>query len=292
MPTHANRTPRRAVGLAATSIAALAAVAAMHGCVFSMLSPLYEQVTSFNIPHVPDSRLEVQTKNGAITVRESSGSEVEIQARLSMASPERLEQTTISAVRTPEGILRIEAIPPGQQWQSREGCSFEIQIPAIARGTALQSSNGRIELRGLSGSASLSTTNGSIRVEGHDGEVRASTSNGAVVVNDAAGPIHIRTTNGSVTARIAPQNLSPVDIRTTNGSVSLEVPPGYAGKLSLRTTNGAMRVAGELAATVNRSSKRTATVTLGGEGGANSEIRTTNGAISIRLAAPRPISSR
>jgi hypothetical protein len=254
---------------------------------------LHEQTASFNVPAEGATGLKVSTRNGAVKVLPWAGETIAITAHLKMQSSGRLEQTTISAERTPAGMLEIAALPPGGRWESREGCSFEIQVPAagmVIQNVDIRTYNARIEIAGLAGEAFLNTSNGRITVNGHDGPVSAETSNGSVTITGVRGPVKVHTSNGSIRTQLLPDGHGPLDVRTSNGAITLQLPRQFAGTLDLRTSNGSISVSNALRARLHRSTRSTAMVSLNvddaGEGRApQSRIRTSNGSISIEEVA-------
>jgi hypothetical protein len=271
------------------SAAALASLPlALSGCVG--VGSLHEQTASFQVESQSPTALSVSTRNGAVRVEPWAGSTIAITAHLKMTTPARLEQTTISAERTPAGLLEITAIPPDGRWASREGCSFEILVPAggTIQNVDIRTHNARIEITGLGGEAHLNTSNGRITVNGHDGPVSAETSNGSITVTGATGAVKAHTSNGTIRAQLAAENAGPLDVRTSNGAITLHLPREFAGMLDLRTSNGAVTVSPALRAQLLRHSRSTALVSMnveeGREGESASRIHTSNGSITVEEA--------
>lgn len=274
-------------------VALVLSVCLLAGCAGGGCSAgRHEQTAAFSVPHdseAPAPRLSVQSRNGAIAVRQADGTEIAIEAKLVMSTAARLEGTTISVNREADGTLRVVALPPDGQWRSREGCSFDISIPATS-GLDLRTANGRIEVAGLSGPATLRTSNGRITVRGHDGDVSAESSNGAVQLLDVAGSLRAVSSNGAIVARAAAGE-HPIDVQTSNGSVTLELPWDFAGRLELRTSNGSINVADDVAARLHSRSRRSADVSIG-NGRTVSRVQTSNGAIAIRRSQSGPAQSQ
>lgn len=242
-----------------------------------------EQVTTIPVPHVAGSGLKVTTRNGHISVKKSTGPDVQIIATLRMVSDERLHNTTISANRDGSGVLVIAATPPDGNWQSNEGCGFDVALPE-AKGVTLKSSNGAVEISGLSGSAELESSNGSVTVSSHDGPVHAETSNGRIEVSAATGSVKCSTSNGSV--HVVLNGPGPVNIDTSNGAITLAVGKAFVGSINARTSNGSISTPsaapGYPSLVVQREGKNHAKVTLGS--GPASELETSNGSVTIMLA--------
>lgn len=250
------------------------------GCSFVAQSPpLKEKAATVSAPHEAAKGLEVHARNGSVLIKPSSGGDVSVTATLRMLSDERLADTTIAANRQADGTLLIEARPPGGKWESSEGCSFEIALPD-ASGVKAISDNGRIELQGMSGEATLTTSNGAVTSRDHRGPVHASTSNGSVKVEAAHGPVEARSSNGAITVTLADDSPGPVAAKTSNGSIEIHLGAAYKGTLDVSNSNGSVKCPEGTGIQVRRSGKHAATVTVG-DGGPTSEVRTSNGAITV-----------
>jgi hypothetical protein len=268
-----------------TMIQRVAIVAAAAGLSLSLggcVLATKEQVTTIPVAHRAGSAINVSAHNGHISVK-AGGSDVQIVARLRMISDERLAATAIAANRDSAGVLVIAAMPPNGRWMSNEGCGFDITLPG-ASGVTLKSNNGRIEIAGLSGAADLKTSNGAITVAAHDGPVKADTSNGRISVNGATREVECDTSNGSVKVAMAPTGTGPVKIDTSNGSISLVLGKAFSGAISARTSNGSVsapeKMPGGASFAFERSGRNRAMMKVG-SGGAESELGTSNGGISI-----------
>jgi DUF4097 and DUF4098 domain-containing protein YvlB len=204
-----------------------------------------------------------------------------------METVERLEATTISANRQPDGTLLVTAIPPEGGWRSSEGCGFEVATPG-ASGVTVSTDNGGIDVRGCAGLARLNASNGAVIVHDAGGAVEAETSNGRVEVHGSHGAVSAKTSNGAIVVDLAPDSPGPISAGTSNGSINLTLSPAYRGTLVVSTPNGTLHLpdAGE-GITIRRDGKKTATLAVG-EGGGSSDARTSNGAISVTRARATP----
>lgn len=242
-----------------------------------------QQVTTIPVPHVSGSGLKVITRNGHITATRSAGADVQIIATLRMVNDERLRETTISANRDGSGVLVIAAMPPGGEWKSSEGCSFDVTLPD-ANGVNLKSSNGKIETSGLSGAAEAESSNGSLVISSHNGPIHAETSNGHIDITAATGSVNCSTSNGAV--KVSLKGPGPVRIDTNNGAITLQVGKAFAGSINIKTSNGSISTPsaapGFPSLTVQREGKNRAKVSLGT--GPASELDTSNGSVTVRLA--------
>lgn len=265
-------------------VALVALVAGMSVSLGGCVLATKEQVTTIPVPHKAGAAIDVKAHNGHISVKQSSGSDVQIIATLRMTTDERLATTTIAANRDSSGTLVIVATPPNGQWIGSEGCGFEISVPG-ATGLTLKSSNGRIDVVGLSGAADLKTSNGAISVEGHDGAVKADTSNGRITISGATGAVACDTSNGAVKVSLAPTGTGPVKIDTSNGAITLVLGKAFSGTITARTSNGSVSgpesTPGYPSFAFERTGRSKAKLKVG-TGDTTSTLESSNGAISIR----------
>jgi hypothetical protein len=289
-------------GRFAVSLAGAGAALSLAGCV---LGPVHveRETRLMQVDHTPSSALVVRTENGKVeVVADPAASDISITAELRAQTLDRLERTTVSAVRTQDGTLRI-----GVDWAdgkplNSEGCSFDIVVPD-SRGVDIGTNNGTILITGLAGDALLRTSNGAITANGQAGNVRADTSNGAITVTDPQGSVAADTSNGAIEVRNAPSSViaessngrivimlaedapGPVTAATSNGRIELGVGRGFVGRLTVRTSNGRVSADQGLGA---RTGMRNITIRKNsgtfefGTGGTDSTCTTSNGAIDVR----------
>jgi len=126
----------------------------------------------------------------------------------------------------------------------------------------------------------LETTNGDVEVEDYHGELRLESTNGSLTAKAVQGSFEGETTNGSVHLELLAFDGGRLNCGTTNGNISIAIPGDIQADISARTTNGAIKtdIPMQLSGTM---SKRRIEGTLNG-GGAQIDLRTTNGSIRIR----------
>jgi len=280
-----------------TLLLPLALTLTLTACRTASNKPLHEKTNTLTVPHMADSALAVDSKNGAVTVRASDREDVEIIAVLRMQSLERLETTSIETVRDATGRLTVKVAWPEDGRLNNEGCSFTIAVPD-ANGVELSTANGRIQIAGLSGTADLRTSNGRIEIESHHGDVTGHTSNGRIMLRETDGAIDVsssngrleiigatksvkaHTSNGSVNVDYTEEGTGPVTVRSSNGSVTLTLGAGFKGKLRADNSNGRLRVE-ELPEVKTLSSGKHHVHLQFDESEARSKVATSNGSISI-----------
>ena len=226
-------------------------------------------------------RLEAVTTNGEIEALQSSLSDVQIAATIRAESEVRVQATKIVAQRRADQTLVVGVQWPDGEALPREGCDFQIQLPAVS-GVMLRTDNGRLATSGLSGPASLQTSNGAIDVSGHHGAVTAATSNGQTKIAGATSSVSAQATNGAILVALAPDAPGPVELRTTTGLVDLAVGPGFAGRLTLTTTVGAISSDDSVGAKRVENGPHQVELEFG-PGDKQSEVSSVVGAIHVRM---------
>lgn len=292
------RTGMLGAGLVRWAAAActLAVLPAASGCVMTMDS-VERKTLSLEIQHVADSGIDVQTENGGVSIKASSGAtQVSVTAEVRARTMERAEAVKVVAERTRQGVLTLRAEWPEGKRLGNEGVSFDVTLPD-AHGVTVKTGNGAVSLAGLSGDANVETSNGRIEVDGHAGPLVANTSNGRIEIEGVEGSAKVRTSNGAVSVE---HNAGPVDAVTTNGRIEISLRDGVQGACSARTSNGAItfKASSSMKATLDLSTsngsivvkkdgkestfKREAQVVLNG-GGPTCTLSTSNGRITVEV---------
>lgn len=223
------------------------------------------------LPFAAGSRLEVSNTNGDIEVTTWDRDEIGIEARKKVKARdddrarEAFENLKVVINDTAGGVTIQTEYPKGKgSWWggTSSSVSYSIQVPE------------RADLL-------LDTVNGKIVVERVHGEIELETTNGGITAKDTGGSVSARTTNGSINVDLkevtADEDMS---FRTTNGSITLSMPGDMKANLSARTTNGSVQT--DFPITIQGTFRKNR---LDGEingGGADIELKTTNGSIRIR----------
>ncbi len=274
----------------------LVACLLLPGC--GLVAPLHEKTLEFALPHVPDTAIRLETANGKIDVARAGGDQVTIVAQLKCVTPERLEAVVVQPVRGENGELSLEIQCPEGKRKSREGCGVSVETPG-AQGLDLRTSNGSISVSGLSGLAKIRTSNGRVNVEEHAGSLTARTSNGKVRVKriqgdvelessngsieacEVSGGVDVETSNGSIEVGLVETGRGPVRARSSNGSVKVDM-GGLQGTLEAKTSNGRIQLEGSGGGRMIDQGKKHAVIQFGETAEPRSELRTSNGSITIR----------
>ena len=251
------------------------ALSLLAGC---GMGPTFERRVTVEFAPASDAILGVKSSNGGISVGPATGESVVVNARIRARSQERADSTQIVAALSQDGAYVIEAVWPTPR-MSNEGCSFEVSTPPVS-GVDIDTSNGAITLTGLSGSARLDTSNGAIKVNGFDGRIDAETSNGPITIIGASSSVSADSSNGPISVELTDGAMGPVTIQTSNGSISLVIGEGFVGTVVGDTSNGSVSFVTPRAASVSTSKGRGSASF--GQGGASSELKSSNGSITVR----------
>lgn len=217
-------------------------------------------------PALGIATLQVQTKNGSISVVGKDTSEITIKAYYTARG--RNAEVRVRELQTEVTLqgnkLTVGAVFP---YPSGRGASDTIRYEITAPRTLNLNS---------------STINGGIYSLGVNGVVDITSTNGAVEVLGDAGPkeIVVSTTNGGIVVRTAPQG-GRYDLRTVNGSVKVTLPENVGVTLQANTVNGSVSLGyGQWVRQGGQIGRGSVSGTLG-DGALLLDINTVNG--SIRL---------
>ncbi|MBI4364866.1 MAG: DUF4097 family beta strand repeat protein [Candidatus Latescibacteria bacterium] len=260
-----------------------------------------KRVTERVVPFAVGGRLNLENKNGRITVEAWSQPEVRIQITRSVRAgsdakaEELLKQLKVDVEVRGNRIDIISRFPKRQEtiglWDilGRKVASLQIhyyvQVPRDTDVT-LETANGEVRVRGVAGELEASTTNGDVRVTQAEGRIDLTTTNGEIEIMGASGSAKARTTNGSVVAELrALGSRDAVELMTTNGNVEVYLPGDAKATMDAQTTNG--RVSMTLPITMRGMvTSKVVRGTING-GGAAVTLATTNGNVEVRRLSER-----
>jgi hypothetical protein len=310
---------RALIPAACVSLAALS----LSGCGFDNYAKA-EKAFMETADHVPASRLVVDSRNGSIeVVAVADRTDVSITGMVycrgssQAEADERLAATKIRVTREADQTLVVKPIFPDPV-RGGDGARFVIEVPD-ATGAEIDTSNGKVIVRGLAGDLMIDTSNGrvdvsdhdgpahmdtsngtvtvtdvrgrvfidtsnaSVRVNGADGPVTVDTSNASVRVTDADGPVRVDTSNGSIEVTLAAEHVGPLDLDTSNASIRVAVGRGFEGRVNFKTSNASISVQDPLGRISSTSLKRSRGNIVVGQGGESSRVDTSNGRIVFEI---------
>ena len=221
--------------------------------------------------------LEVVNTNGEIGASRASGDAASVEGRrggsddhheLFIEIVEYSEGVTICAVyakdKTPGRCHRGGVSSESSNWWHghRAKINFDLQVPHGVRLNAL-TTNGRVHCLNLDSVVQAATPNGDVEVSTREW-ASAKTTNGGVRVSMGNvmwnGELELMTTNGSVDITLPASAEFKVDAATTNGRIHSDFPITVQGSFGLKTLSG----------------------TVGGGGGRELKVATTNGGIELK----------
>jgi DUF4097 and DUF4098 domain-containing protein YvlB len=259
-------------------------------------------------------RLRVTSPNGAITITQGSGSEVEIQVEKRAERNARIEDIGFIVTKSADGLVVCAVIsdddrcdlangyesarnrwrdgwstpraiftvrmPKGVMVQAETG-NGDVAINDAGSDVSAHTGNGRVLITGTSGRVSAHTGNGRIAIEDAHGPVEATTGNGDVRVATSSGPVAARSGNGNIDVSMeSVARAAEMTFSTGSGRIVLSVPANFGAELEGSTGNG--EISSELPMRVEgRINPRRIRGTLGG-GGERLAVSTGNGDIEIR----------
>jgi DUF4097 and DUF4098 domain-containing protein YvlB len=241
------------------------------------------------------TKLVVETRNGRLTAKQDdAATTMQISAQVRCSAPtqeeadQRVKDAALVATKESDGTVRVSVkFPPlksGDAYGPSDSASVEVRAASLSE-IDLRTSNGRIEVTGFDATLKGHTSNGQISLERVAGAIDVQTSNGSVHAKQIGAPAIIETSNGSVEAELAPGKTGAVEIRTSNGSVTLELPAGWNGTLDADTSNGKVTIEAPGAKSVTTERGHGSAVLGTGEG-AKAKIRSSNGSVKVKAAAP------
>jgi DUF4097 and DUF4098 domain-containing protein YvlB len=233
-------------------------------------------------------RVEVNTKNGAITTRAwnddsihvtfdkwATGDDVE-------EAEDNMDEIEISINRNSgSGVLDIEVRYPVFE-HTNYGCNVLIDLPASIA-LDLETSNGAITVLDSADDLECSTSNGVITLQDTEGNAELKTSNGSITVDKHYGNLNAKTSNGVISADIVLPRNGECKLKTSNGPISLSVPDSSSAMVEASTSNGRIEI-NDLSITVIKVDKKEFKGRMG-SGKGSIDLETSNGAISIRSSS-------
>jgi hypothetical protein len=229
--------------------------------------------------------ISVVSRAGGVTQDEADKRIKEILIKVTNPSAESLD-------------IKVEFPKPRR---SNDAVSLVVRIPTLLGATVktsngaisildskgpidVNTSNGRVTVKGSNGNAVIGTSNGRITVERHSGDLSARTSNGGITVKSAKGRINTETTNGSISISLTDDGNGPITANTSNGSIKLALRKDFKGHLKATVVNGDISIKDPGNRITSETVHKTNADLVIGSGGENSELKTSNGKITIEIA--------
>jgi hypothetical protein len=201
-------------------------------------------------------------RNGGITVRSWTGTEVRVRAQVqAWHADDATAKANLASIKinTSNNKLMAEGSGSENDWS----VSYELLVPE-ALALTLKTHNGGIRLDGVKGAVTFNSQNGGVSIVGNGGNVRGRTQNGGLNI----------TLNGKSWEG------KGIDVTTQNGGISWKIPADYSAKLYSSTARG--RISSDFISGNSKAQGDTEVAMALGKGGAQVKAVTSNGSISIR----------
>ncbi len=245
-------------------------------------------------PLASGGRVQVENRNGGVTITGWDQNSVDIEAEKHGQTPEDLSQVKLEVQSSPDAIL-IRTVRP-ENAHGGSGMSLRIKVPRRVILEHIASSNGAIAVTGIEGQAELATSNGPVRIEDFKGQLRATTSNGPIDVRGleaaASSRLQLTTSNGPIEVALSSSPAPEIHATTSNGPITLWLAGDVSAHLKASTSNGRISSDFEMTLPAGWHSNSSIEAKLG-SGGNLLELRTSNAPIHIRRGTPKEtVSSR
>ncbi len=182
----------------------------------------------------PGTELTVESINGYVEIESIVGDAIKLDAiKVSNKGQDGLDRIHIDVTEAADKVtikVRIEGN------QGSLGVRMKLQVPSGVLVTDVETSNGRIILRGTTGNTTLDTSNGEIEVQGVHGFVKVTTSNSGITVRDTDGILDLKTSNGPIDADVKAL-AGDTKVETSNGPVTLHIDDGLDIHITASTSN-------------------------------------------------------
>lgn len=267
------------------------------------------QQTDTTVAVRPGGSLQLENRQGSVTVRTWDRSELRVRARHDGQARVRIDATgrPASDIRVESdgwrrgGVRTIdyEVTVPRRFSVNLEGVSLRIDVADLEGDVGAESINGAVTVRGVNGdirieamqsrvtvtssrgSLSAEGTNESIQVDGFEGDIAVDNVNGNLILTGiSARRVTAETVNGRVEFSGTLHADGRYALSTHNGDVILGVPDGTNATIEIETFLGSIDA--EFPVEMRRSGRNRASFAIGDGGGARVSIESFGGPIRIR----------
>jgi len=239
------------------------------------------------IPINSQVNVNVKTFNGNITVTPSDLSEIQLVAHAKAYGNTQEEadsevERLVPEIDTTASAITIECKRRTQSMMFSGSVSLELKVPT-GWPLDLVTTNGTVSTTDSRSSVTIDTSNGKIEVKGANGPMLLSTSNGTVTVENSSGNIQAKTSNGKMQL-IGCSLVGKCKLNTSNGAISVSFSEKTPIRLDASTSNGSIKFKeGDI--DVAKKSKSRLTGILFGDAqstpSTSLDLETSNGTITI-----------
>ena len=197
----------------------------------------------------PGGTLDLQARNGSITVTGGDRSEVVVEETIRFDDASRSEANEFleeypTSYDVTNGTVRIRGPEGnGDDWNWWGNASDDVQYTYVVQvprqfSTKLQTSGGSLSISNLEGEVQGQTAGGSVTTERITGDVQVQTAGGSLTLREIEGRVQGKTAGGSVEVTAV---TGPVNVRTAGGSIRIE---SVDDSVSAETAGGSIHVDG------------------------------------------------
>lgn len=212
----------------------------------------YERTVERQTPLAADSKFEVTTSFGSITITGADVADCSVVAKISGMAPteedaqELAEQVEIVLEKVGD-TLTVKAEKPHTEGRRSVGISYDITVPRQTN-VKCSSSYGSVKLIDIKGIVNGRTSSGSITAENIEGPTDLDTSYGSITCrNISEGDIKLKTSSGSI--KLYEASFGNCDVNTSYGSIQTDNLEGDS--IVLHSGSGSIKMAGTVTDTAN-----------------------------------------
>jgi TM2 domain-containing membrane protein YozV/predicted Ser/Thr protein kinase len=241
----------------------------------------FQQDFNQTLPLSAKGQVRLDNVNGRVEIAGWDGNDVVIKALKHGKTQESVEATKINVAASPDEIAIHTEQPSSEtgfsaiwSWFKNGGnnnatVDYAIQVPRHAR------------------LANISSVNGRVVIDDVNGDIEASTVNGAMQIQGAAGSLKLSTVNGRMATELVLLGRGQsVSLSGVNGQIDVTLPADADADVSASTVNG--HITSEFPSLIVKKDFPIGQHLKGtlGHGGANVNVHTVNGGISIQRGTP------
>lgn len=222
----------------------------------------------------PGGLIKLNTDVGSIEVNSHNKSRVDVEVEIDGLDADEFEVSFEQKGATL--VIKGDRRGGSWGWGSRK-VHFEITVPKEFN-LDMRTAGGSIRIDDLKGEVMVNTSGGSLYFGNIEGQIDGHTSGGSVTVDGAKGNVEVRTSGGSLT-------LGDIDGdvygRTSGGSIRLGA---VTGETNIATSGGSIRIEDAGGKVKAKTSGGSVDITISRQPKGDSEISTSGGSITARLA--------
>ena len=193
------------------------------------------------VPDVKATGVLIDVRVGRITVRASTGPDLEVKASVPTVVQRDGSALRIRAVESRKvQEVDIDVQLPRTMPVRATGSVTDVTIAGLTAGIRVDVKEGAVDVRGGTGAAELYVVNGQVSVSDRTGDVTVMAAASGVTLSNLTGTIKVDGTSGSIT--ITGSQTSSVDVLTVSGDIRFSGPVAGNGRYNLASHSGLIGV--------------------------------------------------